>query len=144
MTIGSAVVAARRFNDKTLTDSCVITREDPAGEPEWNPETGETTTPSVTVHTALPCRLREPSAADRATVAGEHQFQQGDAILRLSATYSATAYEGGTVVSGPLRIGDSVTITSPQGIDMGQQFTVVWPMSGSHMSSARFVVRKVL
>lgn len=131
--IGWVVAQARAAESATHTDRCTVTRADPASPGGWTEDVGDTVPAPITVAADLPCRLRAPSAADREAVAGEHQFAEGDAILRVDA------------LTQGIRIGDTVTITSsPQGVALDRVFTVVWPIFGSHMSSARFVVRKVL
>lgn len=122
---------ARAAESATHTDRCTVTRADPDSPGGWTEDAGDTAPGVVTVTADLPCRLRAPSAADRAATAGEHQWSLQDAIWRISAD-----------VTG-IRMGDVVTFTSSaQGVALDGPWTVMSPMPGSHVSGQRWIVRR--
>lgn len=132
MTIADDVADARADAAEFHTDTCTATRPDPANTGTWDPSSGATAGGTITVGAGLACRVREPSSSDRSAVAGEFDWAVGDRILQLN--FDAVT----------LRIGDTVTVTdSPQGIGLvGVPATVAWQITGSHMSAARYIVRR--
>lgn len=136
MTIGGDITAAlpaiQQQSDSLNTDTFAVTRPDPDDPGTWDPVTGETTPGTITVHADLPGRLRSPSAAERQQTAGEHQWSMSDVVWRVAASTTG------------IKLGDKVTCTaSPQGVNVGGEFTVMYALTGSHVSAARFIVRRV-
>lgn len=136
MTLGDDLAAGlseiQRQSDSICTDTFAVTRPDPNDPGTWDPVTGETTPGTIPVHTDLRGRLRSPSAAERQQTVGEHQWSMSDVVWR--------------VVNGTtgIELGDTVTCTaSPQGVNVGGKFTVMYALTGSHVSGPRFIVRRV-
>lgn len=128
---------ARAVEDETHTDRCVITR---GGAPTWDPVNGEQPGTPVRIIPADPekestgCRVRMPSRLESKSLAGEHLWSLKDAILRLSATEPGVEN---------VRPGDMVQVTSTvRGVGLVKEFEVVATVEGSHMSAARFVIRR--
>lgn len=129
---------ARDVNDEELlTDLCVITR---GGEPTWDavggtkPGTPTRIVPADPDAPGAPCRVRMPSRLESKEEAGDHLWSLKDAILRLSA---------GEPGAENVRGGDMVTVTSTvRGVGLTKSYEIVASVEGSHMSSARFVIRR--
>gem|GEM_PF-4482739 len=132
------VLEAQAANDETLTDTCTVTRD---GKPTWDPTTGTTPGTATTILPKDPlvptrCRVRTPSRLASKDEAGEHLWLMQDSILRLSASEPDV---------DKVQIGDTVTITStPQGVGLDRVYTVTAIIEGSHMSSARFSIRRAV
>lgn len=99
--------------ESVMTGDCVITRPDPAAPPVFDPVTGSTTRPVITVYTG-PCRLQALTVADNARLQAEqqttiHTYQVSlpyAADIAVEDTVLVTAASDPTLPTRQLRVTD--------------------------------------
>lgn len=111
----------RPVANATMTATCDITRPDPDSPPVFDPETGTTTQPTITVVTQSPCRVQETDtgSASEAVAAGQQITAH---------TYLVTL----PYPTDEVEIDDTVTITAASDPSLtGRGLTVADVMRGS-------------
>lgn len=118
----------RQQAESLHTDTFKVTR---GGSTSWDPDQGQVITPGQVIKAEIRGRMRPPSMQEKEPLAGDHQWSISDVVWQVAA--STTGIE----------IGDVVECTnSPDGVNIGGKFTIVQRLTGSQLSSARFVMRR--
>lgn len=98
--------------ESALTAEATLTRPDPDAPPVFDPATGSTTRPVVTVYSG-PCRLQALNVGDNATLTGEQQVTGH--TYRVSFPYAVDAAVDDTVTvtaaSDPTFTGRALRVT---------------------------------
>lgn len=130
--ISAALPGLRAAAESRMTATCTVSREDPAGEPNWNADTMQYEPPVTTVYSGS-CRVRAAVKRDIAATVADQVFIESQYILHLPMDGSEE-----------IRRGDLVEITaSPDdGALIGRLYTIVSAAAGSQNTARRFPVRE--
>lgn len=120
MTAGTAVVAGRRAAQRTLLDTCVVTR--PAVG-SFDPGTGDYTVTAAQVYTG-PCRIKAAGPRETTAAGGEQQLRRPVLVLPHG--------------SAALALGDVVTVTG----SAAGSYTVVDRETSSTATADRYEVEE--
>lgn len=137
MSIETALRAGRRAAERTMSDTCRITRPG-EGQGPFNPETGQYDDPlPVTVYEGK-CRIpRRGTATTTTAAAGEQAFQVGEYPFEIPV-------EGdGYVVGEEVKPGQTVTyLTAAYDPSLaGRVFGIVDPVFQSQATKRRFKIK---
>ena len=103
----------------TMTALCVIDREDPDGTPVFDPVTGTTSRPRVTVYSG-PCRVQRRSVAESERQSGDQEVTTADYLVVIEHD------------ADPVQVADRVTIGDSSDPTLtGRALTVSAVMRGS-------------